>query len=214
MALETGIILAIKYYEDGDVDSALERACLAIESTARNMYGKEKVGRTEYKECIRNYYWIIEPMMGGGFDPSATTFENLKIIDDRGRLIPNPDLADVIYYIFRCNFAHDKSVPPNYKLLPVTDGLSEWRMGEDILMMPERIIWALLAVSVFAKANSNIRTNTDHWLSWGSETLGLGIHKFIIKNSWGKEDDFKAFLLEKNPNPIVRIKIEGLKNLK
>ncbi len=75
--------------------------------------------------------------------------------------------------------------------------------------MPEHIIWALLAISVFSKANRGIRTDGDYYLSWGSETLGIGIHKFIIKDWWGREEDFRLFLSRQNPNPN-RVKLENL----
>ena len=208
MKLEKHVLKTIKDYNDGDIDSALMNACFAIEGTARNLYGKDIANRNDYKMCIRYYYWIIEPMLGGGINQIETIFSNLKIDNGNGQLINNPDLADVIYHIFRCNSAHAKMISLNYELLPVKDGESRWEIGDDILKMPERIIWALLAVSVFS--NKLIKTDGDYFLTWGSESLGLGIWKFYIKEWWGKEDEFRSFLIDKNPNP-TRVKIEGLK---
>ena len=212
MKLENHVLKAIKDFDPSEPKFSLMHACFAIEGTARNMYGSDKISRKQYKSCIRNYYWILDPMIGGG-GFTISVFNNLEIKDDRGELINDPDLADVIYHIFRCYNAHAKEVPINYELLPIEDGKSYWEMGNNVLKMPQRIIWALLAVSVFAKANSAIKTKGEFYLSWGSETLGLGIHKFIIKDWWGKEKEFKKFLSEKNPKPI-KVKLKGLDKLR
>jgi hypothetical protein len=151
-------------------------------------------------------------MIGGGLSQMEAQFKNIKIDEGNGEVIEKPDLADVVYHIFRCNLAHGKSIPLAYKLLPVGDGYSKWLIGDGILKMPERIIWALLAVSVFCKANSGSQEGENYWLSWGSEILGLGIEKFSVKEWWGKEDDFRLFLSKKNTNPIS-IKIEELDKL-
>jgi len=207
MTLESHVLKAIKDYMQGDLESSLMNACFSIEGTARNLYVKSAVTRSDYKKCIRDYYWIIEPMIGGGINLTETVFTNLKIDDGSGKLIKNPDLADVIYHIFRCNNAHGKSVPLSYELLPSSDGHSKWEMGSDILKMPDRIIWSLLAVAVFSRANSSIKTLDDSYLSWGSETLGIGVKKFIIRDWWGREDDLRNFLSINNPNP-TRVKLE------
>lgn len=210
MKLEEYVLKAVDDF-DSNPEFSLSHACFAIEGTARNMYGCDQVSRSLYKNCIRHYYWILEAMIGGG-GFTKSKFDNLDITDGHNCPLVHPDLADVIYHIFRCNNAHAKEIPINYELLPVEDGKSYWRMGKNLLQMPIRIIWALLAISVFAKANSTIKTNGEYYLSWGSETLGLGIHRFMIKDSWGKENEFKRFLSEKNPTSIT-VKLKGLDKL-
>lgn len=213
MKLEQHVLKAIDDFEQNHLDSSLMNACFAIEGTARNIYGADKVGKKVYKDCIRRYAWILEPMLGGGLDTMGSLLNNLRIDSDNGEYINNPDIADVIYHLFRCHNAHGKEVPLNYELLSVKDGESRWLIGPDILKMPNRIIWALLAISVFAKANSAIKTDGDYCLTWGSETLGLGIEKFTIKDWWGREEDFKTFLAKKNPKPI-KVKLDGLDKLR
>jgi hypothetical protein len=73
--------------------------------------------------------------------------------------------------------------------------------------MPELIIWALLAVAVFSKANSNLKSEGDYYLAWGSKAIGIEKQHFPIKDFWGREDDIKALLSSHKP---TRIKIEGL----
>lgn len=206
MALVTHVLSAIDDFGQGKLDNALMHASFSIEATARKLYNIEKAGRSYYKKCIREYYWIIEPMIGSGLNLVETKWNNLEIIDDsNNKVINNPDLADVIYHIYRCNYAHAKSVSKNYRLLPTSDGKSTWVIANNVLQIPDRIIWALLAVSVFSKANKNINSLGDYFLSWGSENLGIGISSFIIKEWWGREEDFRQFLLKQN---LIRVKLE------
>ena len=181
-------------------------ACFAIEGTARNLYHKESAGRTDYKNCIRKYFWIIEAMSGMGINLKETKLDNLTIDNGKGKPIEHPHFADFIYHIFRCNFAHCKDVPSNYKLTPINNGGQiNWHSGTNMFQIPESIILALLAVSVFSKANKDNRTEGAHYLSWKQ-------HRFKIKDSWGIEDDFRAVL--KSDSDPVTVKLEGLSNLK
>jgi hypothetical protein len=207
MELEKHVLSAIDDYNLGKPDSALMHACTAIEGTARHLYSKDTAGKSDYNKCIRTYYWIIEPMMSGCVNLEDTKWDNVEVDDGHGKSIKSPDLADIIYHIFRCSHAHSKPVPKNYQLLPAVDGYSQWLLADGMIHMPERIIWALLGVSVFSKANAGIRTSGDYYLSWGSEAPGLGIAKFVIKDWWGREDDFKGFVSKHN---MPRVKLEKL----
>lgn len=182
-------------------------ACFAIEGTARNLYSKEEVGAVDYKNCIREYYWIIEMISGIGINFKETKFSNLGITNGRGELILEPDFADVIYHIFRCNFAHCKDVPLNYELTPILDGGKiNWHIGPDTFRIPESIILGLLAVSVFSKANMNNKTEGAYYLSYKGE-------HFKIKDWWGKEKEFHEVINKLTPN-LVLVKLEGLGELK
>lgn len=202
MTIEDHVKFAIDDYQSQKFESALMHACFAIEGTARNLYKKDPATRKDYKACLREYYWIIEPMIGGGINLDETPFTNLKIDNGHGKQLTTIDLADVIYHIFRCSLGHCKSIPLKYKLRTTVNGFPTWSVGNNELMMPDCIIWALLAVSVFSKTNSGIKTKGDYFLSYG-------LKKFIIKDWWGKEDDFKKDLSNIKPNPI-RVKLEGL----
>jgi len=204
MKLSEHVIKAIEDY-GLNKDSALMHACFAIEATSRNLYKKRTVGRNDYINCLRKYYWIIEFMIGKGLNLGETKWDNLIIINDHGKKINHPDLAEVVYYIFRCNHAHAKPVPFKYKLLPYTDGHFPWQFGANLLQMPESIIWALLAISVFSTANKGIRSKGDHYLTWGSESLGIGTTTFKIMNWWGKEDKFREFVDKNTGGPRVKI---------
>ncbi len=201
MRLATHVLSSLDNWDANKKDFELMDACFAIEGTARNLYHKESAGRTDYKNCIRKYFWIIEAMGGMGINLKETKFDNIRIDG-----IEHPDFADVIYHIFRCNFAHCKDIPPNYRLTPINEGgKTNWPIGTDMFQIPESIILALLAVSVFSRANVDNQTEGVHYLSWKK-------HQFVIKDSWGKEDDFRAVL--KSDSELVTVKLEGLGNFK
>lgn len=182
-------------------------ACIALDATARNLFQVDQAGAKNYKKCVRQYYWIIEPMIGSGLNLEETIWENLKISDGNGNPIVTPDFADIIYHIFRCNHAHGREVPANYKLLPSKDGCSHWTISNDMIYMPDRVLWALLAVSIFCEANAEIRTESGHYLTWGSEQLGIGTYTFPISESWGQEGKFREFL---SKHEIIRVKLDKL----
>lgn len=210
MRIDQHVLKAIDDFTIGNKDSALMNACLAIDPTARNLFGIKKAGAKDYKACIRQYWWLIEPFMGGGINLEETKWTHVKIDDGYGKTITSPDLADIMYHVFRCNHAHGEEVPKNYQLLPVSDGKSNWFLGfegDGLIYMPERIIWALLGVAVFSKGNAKIKSEGDYFLSWGSESLSIPVMNFTIKDWWGGEDAVKAMLATQ---PHIRVKLEGL----
>jgi hypothetical protein len=144
-------------------------------------------------------------MIGAGLNLEETKWRELVIPAHNGNPIPAPDFADIVYHIFRCSHAHGKEIPAGYGFLPVEDGKSYWQIGDNSLYMPTRVVWALIAVSVFAEANSDIETNTGHFLTWGSESLGIGIQKFLIDESWGKESRLRDYFAKQK---IIRVKLE------
>lgn len=119
MKLERHVLSAIDDFENGKLDAALMHACFAIDGTAKKLFKTQ--GRASYKKCIRKYYWIIEPMIGGCVNLEETKWNNVAIEDGYGKTIADADLADIIYHVFRCKNAHGEAVPANYALLPSGD---------------------------------------------------------------------------------------------
>lgn len=205
MRIEQHIIKAFEDVLQNEFDAGFLHACIALDGTAQKQVGKDRSSAQDYKNLIRNYYWIIEPMIGAGLNLEETKWRDLTILDHNGQPISDPDFADIIYNIFRCSHAHGKEIPAGYGFLPVEDGKSYWHIAENSLYIPTRVVWAIIAVSVFAKVNSDIKTTTDHFLTWGSEKLGIGTHEFPLKDSWGKEDGLREFFSKQK---IIRVKLE------
>lgn len=150
---------------------------------------------------------MLEAFGCPGINLEETRWTHLNLVTDRGKTISQPDLADIIYHIFRCSDAHAQEIPVEYELLPKNG--NNYVLGIDFvkqtLQLPESIVFALIAISVFSSANSHIKTNGSHSLNWTSQNGQF--HEFPIKDWWGRESDVKAVIAK---DPPIRVKLEGL----
>jgi hypothetical protein len=195
--LRKHVLYAIDDAGAGRFDSALMNACIAIDPTSKKLYpGVERVGK-RYVRCLRDYYWLLEPMMGAGMNLVDTRFENVPLPNN-----PSPDFAELIYRIFRCHDAHGDEIPLTYSVTKSEGNfLSHWAFSDGELHMPDRVVFALLAVAVFSRVNADVQSSADHWLA-------LGDDRFPIRDWWGREDEFRQIADYYNQ---TRVKIEGLK---
>ena len=192
MSIDRRVIESIKAGADNHYDLGISIICPAIEATAKKKLQVSKIGRKEYIQFIRDSYDLMAPFIGAGVDYNATKFSHLRIQDDRQRPIPNPDLADVIYYIFRCGTAHGDAPNPLFELTPnTTPGSVSWEMNfeKGSLKLPQQLLWGLIAAVIFCKANSDIDTISGCWL-----LLTRGIqnppiqYRFDVDVFWGAEE--------------------------
>lgn len=198
MRVTQHVIYAIDDIEAGKFDSAMLHACFAIDATAKRQPGAFNWVGARYTDCLRRYYWLIETMIGAGMNLVDTRFDNIGL---KGR---SPDFADLVYEIFRCSHAHGDEVPKEFSVLPTSGPYgSEWLFGPGEVHMPDRIIWALLAVAVFAQVNAGEKTAGDYYLSMAEE-------RFLIRDWWGREGDFRAVATRYNQ---TRVKLEDLGRL-
>jgi hypothetical protein len=196
MKLSEHVLYAIDDAGAKKFDAALLHACIAIDATSKRLYPSERRAGRRYIKCLRAYYWIIEPMIGAGINLVETRFTNIRL-----RNTASPDLAEVIYVIFRCSHAHGDEVPPNFSVLPSQGGFgSTWGLGDGELHLPDRVVWALLAISVFSKVNKGERTTGSYYLSLGDE-------QFPISEWWGREDEFRTTAAKYNQ---TRVKLDNL----
>lgn len=198
MKVSDHVKAAIDDANAGKIESALLHACIAIDATSRAMFPHERSVGRRYTQCLRAYYWLLEPMIGGGINLEETRFGNIESMKAK-----EPDLAEIIYEIFRCNHAHGDEVPLQFSLIK-TEGPfgSTWLYAQDRLHMPDRIVWALLAVAVFARANVSQSSTGSYYLTYG-------VTKFVIKDSWGKEDQVRDLFIDAER---PRVTMNGLGN--
>lgn len=194
IAIEDGVRRA-----SGRNEAALLHACLAIDATARLVYPKMKVGQ-RYIQCIRDYMWIIEPMMGVGLNLIDTKFDNMSIKTERGTIY-SPDFAELIYHNFRNHLAHGEEISSNFSVtLTHAPDISAWYIGPDEVHMPDRIIWALLSVAVFSRVHRHIKTTGDHSLTFRNI-------EFRVSEWWGREDEIRPMFVSEN---TPRVKLDRL----
>lgn len=199
MKLSKHVLHAIDDADAHKFESALLHACIAIDATARRLYPSQRAVGARYVDCLRAYYWLIEPMIGAGLNLVETHFSNIKLQKTNA-----PDLAEIIYEIFRCHHAHGDEVSSNFSIVVTQGGFrSTWRLARGELHIPDRILWALLAVALFSRVNAGEKTTGDAYLSLGDE-------RFPIAQWWGRETDFRPIADRHNQ---VRVKLDALDRL-
>lgn len=195
MRLSQQVLCAIDDAGAGKLDSALMHACIAIDATSKRLFPSEKKVGVRYIKCLRDYYWLLEPMIGVGINFAETQFSNLQLGKNK-----SPDLAEFIYEVFRCSHAHGDEVPAQFSVVPSSGSPPQLLLGPNNLHVPENVVWALLSVAVFSKSNKSEATEGDYYLS-------LGGNRFYIRDWWGREDDFKSIAEGHNQ---VKVSIFGL----
>jgi len=186
--------------DDKDFSKAMNLICPAIEASARKKLGKTNATGKEFKDFLRSNYFIIEAFIGAGINFDKTRFPNVKIETDDGRSIIAPDLADIVWVAFRCSLQHGHEISEKFAFTASSDqGYSEWEISMDgkFVHMPDKIVWALIACVVFCKANAEIVTDTDLYLTWGAPAVGR-VHRFGLDKSWGAEATLRTFLAKQN----------------
>ena len=75
-------------------------------------------------------------MLVAGLNLTETRFTNIQLKKNS-----TPDLAEIVYEIFRCAHAHGDEVPSAFSLLPTTGGFySHWGVAKNELHMPDRVL--------------------------------------------------------------------------
>ncbi|MEO1038435.1 MAG: hypothetical protein AAFX09_02740 [Pseudomonadota bacterium] len=162
----------------GQVEFALEQACIAIDVTSKRFFNLPRSEGKRYKDFIENYSFIIELMALQGVDLEKTQFSNMDILDYKGSLISEPKISDLIYHLMRCNLIHDTGLPKNVRLLKG----NRVYLGANSIVLPEAIVWGLLAIVVFCPANEDEHSCRGYFLSCGEN------YRWVIDQVWGMED--------------------------
>lgn len=170
-------------YNTQDFIAAFNFATLAIEGTARNWYNKDYISRRDYINLLRNYYWIMEPFMGLPECETWKFYPGIKITDEKGRVVGGcfgPDLAEIVYHVFRCNIHHGKSIPSKFNIMGNTSDPSLQIISIDsnnIMQLNSNIIIALLAVCMGCVANKDLGEKSDYYLTLNTNAAILTLKK-------------------------------------
>lgn len=155
---------------------AMNHVVIALDITARRHYKKNKSGRSDYKNLIKDYTWLLEMMSFLGINIEESLFGNYPIEGNN-----EPTLRDLIYHVIRCSIVHDEGIPNNF-LFSDSDHIQLWKNN---IVLPKKLIWGLLSIIVFCPCNKNEKIDPNYW-------LGIFERKFIINNSWGNESAARA----------------------
>ena len=183
-----------------EIELAVMLACAAVDGTARRRYPKAG-NKSRFIQTVRDFYWLIEPLALRGINLDETLWTNLSMRTAAGAA---PDFAEVLYSIHRCSHMHGDEVPFGHvfsQTLEVADGLFAWRweIAKDVMTLPERLPFALVACAVLAPEN------VVEWTGDGYYFYSLYADSYFINEWWGRAEDFRIVA---NGNNQVRVKLE------
>lgn len=165
---------AIDSIRRGEYEFALQDAAVAIDVTAQRHYGRSRATKRDYKRFLGEYLWLIELMALNGINLEESFFQNLTQTIPG---VPRPRFTDLLYHVVRCGLVHDTGIPSNVEFVPGRTLM----LADDYIRLPAQVIWGLLAIVVFAKANSAEQSAGDYFLSYKDR-------QFLIRDHWGRED--------------------------
>lgn len=166
------VIHAIDSIKRSEFEFALEDAAVAIDISAQRHFGKAKSGRSDYKAFLDEYFWLIELMALNGIDLQKSFFTHFTIPG-----VARPRMPDILYHVVRCGLVHSTGLPENLIFVPGRVAT----FAHEYISLPAQVIWGLLAVVVFAKANRDEKSTGDYFLTYEN-------HHFLVRDVWGCED--------------------------
>jgi hypothetical protein len=198
---------SINDWQVGENESAMLHACNAVDGTAKKVY--PSLGNNDrFTKILRENYSILGPMGAPGINLIETRFP-IKVPRPKA---PGgkPDLADVIYGIHRCSHGHGDELPEGFELLSDAAGeaqVTHMQITEGKIRLSDRIIFGLLAVSVFSPLNKDQIIPNSYYLTFGKSA------KLIINEWWGRAEDFQA-ISALEPMPSVTLDFGNWENSK
>lgn len=193
MNIVKSVAKAIAEWQSGDLESAMMHACNALDGTAQKAYPElTQKNNLQFTTFIRDYYSILGPMGGLGFDLDKTRYD-VKL--ERPKASGGkPDIADIIYGIHRCSHNHGKDLPEGYELIPDFNGCRiDYVTGK--VRLSEKVIFGLLAIVVFSPVNAHQKTSYGYFLKFNE-------HVFPINDWWGRASEFLQ-IVDNEPSPVV-----------
>jgi hypothetical protein len=175
---------AIDDWERRSLEPALLLALSAVDGTATKAFSGMRGSRDRFVRLVDEHLWLVEPLLAIGVNLETTRFAWIRLRRRESRF------SEVLYEVFRCNLAHGSPIPGGSGLtVRFSDWAREATFAPDQVILPDTVIFALLAVAVFAPINADQRVGRDYYLSHATR-------KFVIDEWWGREDEVKAYFAE------------------
>lgn len=192
--------MAIKDWESGEMESAMLHACNAVDGTAKKTY-PNLGSNARFTRLIRDNYGIFGPMGLPGVNVTETRWD---VVVERPKASGGmPDIADVVYGVHRCSHGHGEELPDGFELIADAAGpkmLTHLHIERGKVRLSDRVIFALLAVTVFSKENLGQVVPDGYYLSY--EGMIMPINEW-----WGRAEDFLAIAAAQNiPSVILDFK--------
>lgn len=176
------------------LESAMLHACNAVDGTAKKKFGSALGNRERFERLLRDRYDVLLPMSGMGTRPD-TQFTT--------RAGPVGDLAAVVYKIHRCFHGHGDELPEGFALLPNLSSEGTIFIVSDAgIQLPDRIIFALLAVAIGEPVNLGQTVPDRYHLTYRDRVMP-------INELWGEGDAIARILAGSGEVPEMRMDFGG-----
>ena len=169
---------AIDYMDrKSPIEYALTPTCIALDLTAKKVARKDKSSRSDYKDFISDYMWLITYMGLPGIlaGQIKIKFSHPDIKNDSKGYC---GIEDIVYHVIRCGLIHSTGL----------DSRIRWEEGtvlgtdnSGILTLSSKFIWGLIGAIVFCPQNRDEKIGKTYWIS-------IGDFKFFIQEVWGRVD--------------------------
>ena len=181
----------------GQHEFAMLHACNAVDGTAKKLH-PGLGNKARFTRTLRDNYSILGPMGIPGINLVDTRWPvKIRGITGAGGL---PDIADVIYTFHRCTQGHGDELPDGFALISNAAGPDRYTKmvaTRGTVQLSDRVIFGLLAVSVFSPANTNQSVPDGYHLTFAGTVLP-------INEWWGRAADFAA-ISALHPLPNITI---------
>lgn len=175
---------AIEDWERDELEPSFLHALAAVDGTAAKSYPQIDGVRNRFVRLIDEHLWLIEPMLAIGVNLETTKFDWIRLKNRESRF------SEVIYEVFRCNLAHGSPIPKGSGItVRMSHNARKASFGPDLVVLPDTVIFAMLAVVVFAPANAGQRIGDSHYLSHAER-------RFVIDEWWGRGADVRAYFAQ------------------
>jgi hypothetical protein len=191
---------SIADWQAGEIEAAMLHACNAIDGTAKKAYPNIQGSNLRFTQLLRDNYHVLGPMGVPGINLVETRFP-VKVAKPKA-LGGQPDMADLIYGIYRCTHGHGNELPGGFELIQNAAGPDNYtRMEftkEGRARLSDRIIFGLLAVAMLSPVNTDQKVPDGYYLTFGAE-------KLMINEWWGRVADFSGVVARGNPMPSIKM---------
>lgn len=173
MKVGASVTYALLALDDGDSQHAVLHACNAVDGTARKRFPTKGV-RDRFTTLMRDGYWILEPMCAPGINLDLSRWQVWAGNPPRLQVV---DFADLVYLVHRCTHGHGDELPGGFELVPDVRGPNRVThmfadFDDDTVRLSDRLIPALLCLSVLAPENRDEESIEEAWLSYDDRVHG------------------------------------------
>lgn len=201
MKVGASVSYALWALDQGDSEHAALHACNAVDGTAKKRFPTKGV-RDRFTRLMRDCYWMVEPMCAPGINLDTSRWNVRAGNPPRPRVV---DFADLVYLVHRCTHGHGDELPGGFELLPDVqgpDGVTHMvaKFDDETVQLSDRLIPALVSLSVLTPENDNQEATEGAWLSYEGERL-------IVNDWWGAIEQFPTIIASYERMPRVTMNL-------